>query len=90
MGELHWDADADEAMSSIEADPSLGGLLAQVNAVLDQLGADPTVAAVRRRRYDNGLWGVVVRSRSDERLILWEDHPTLEGDVVIQYLGPDI
>lgn len=65
-------------------------LLTAVNAVLDQLEEHPTVASVRRRRYFNAMWGVVIRGPDEDWLILWEAHPTIDGDVLIQYLGPDI
>jgi hypothetical protein len=51
--------------------------------------ADPGRAAVRRRSFGDGLWGIPVRDRTDDWLIIWERDPADDDLVVIRYLGAD-
>ncbi len=88
MGTVSFDTAADEAMCRLEADPAARELHARVQAVLDLLEADPGNARLRKLRFTNGLWGVVVPSPSANVVILWEPHPTEPTDVVVQYIGP--
>ena len=88
MADLAYDAEAAKALTRLERDPKRAALLRGVNAVLDMLEADPGQAAVRRHRFSNGLWCVVVAGADEEWAVLWELHPDEPGTVVVQYLGP--
>jgi hypothetical protein len=64
----------------------------RVEAALAALDRAPTAAANRRRqiRREAGgpLWGIDVRCKDHDLLILWE--VDLNGTVVVQYLGPPL
>jgi hypothetical protein len=64
-------------------------LLDAIDDAIDALEADPGSATVRRRSFGDGLWGIPVRDRTDDWLIIWERDPAAEGLVVIRYLGTD-
>ncbi|MGK2957337.1 MAG: hypothetical protein ACSLFB_02800 [Acidimicrobiales bacterium] len=80
MAELTFSPEADDALSSIEADAGQQGCSARLNSALDLLEADPGDAPNRRRRFNTiGPWGIAVVC-GDEWLILWEP---IENDVVM-------
>ena len=87
MAELYMDSEADSALTRLDADPGRARLAAAVNAVLDQLEADPGDWTLRRSRFTNGLWCVTVVAADEEWVILWEPHPDDPDGVVVQYLG---
>lgn len=81
MAELAFSPEADDVLTSLEADASQERCAARLNSALDLLEADPGAARNRRRRFDTiGLWGIAVVCGDDEWLILWEP---LEVDVVM-------
>ena len=89
MGELWFDAEADAALTRLEDDPSRPTLLQAVREVLRQLEADPGHKSVRTMRFQlPRLWCVRAVGDDEDWVILWEPHPNVEGDVVVQYLGP--
>jgi hypothetical protein len=56
---------------------------------VDLLEADPASAACRKRSFSGGLWGIPVRDRHDDWLIVWE-HDRRERDIVrVPYVGAD-
>jgi len=60
-----------------------------IDDALDILEADPGGAQARRRSFGGGLWGITVRDRSDDWLIIWEyDQEDLEL-IRVRYLGAD-
>jgi hypothetical protein len=68
------------------------GLLDGLDAVFDELEKDPAQARLRRHRWsDPPLWGVTVRGRRAESLVLWSME-TFDGQqtVVVHYIGPGI
>lgn len=83
--EICFSADADTALAALEADPAQEKLVARINASLDRLSEDPGDASVRRRRFQNGLWLVMMW----DRVILWEPHPEKTDAVIVHYIGPD-
>ena len=88
MAELLFEEAADAALTSMEADPGRGELLARVNEVLDLLEDDPGDRRVRQRRYQIvDAWGVPVHGNGEDWLILWD---LQDSQVVIRYLGPDL
>lgn len=81
MAELAFSPEADQVLTSIEADESQRHCAARLNSALDRLEADPGSARNRRRRFNTiGLWGIAVICGDDEWLVLWEP---LDDDVVM-------
>jgi hypothetical protein len=66
-----------------------GQLLDAIDDAIDALEADPGSAAVRRRSFGSGLWGIPVRDRTDGWLIIRERDPTASDLIVIRYVGTD-
>ncbi len=67
-------------------------LLDKLDMVFDGLEKDPGQAWLRRHRWsDPPLWGVTVRGRGEDLLVLWaaETYDN-EGVVVVRYLGPAV
>jgi hypothetical protein len=64
-------------------------LLDAVDHALDLLEADPGDKRCRTRAFGERLWGIPVRDRTEDWLIIWE-HDLDDDDVVrVRYLGPD-
>jgi hypothetical protein len=86
-----------EAMFSPQAmraylDLEKSGATAMVDAIddaVDVLEADPGDARACRRAFAGGLWGIPVRDRADDWLLIWEPDAQLPGVVRVRYLGPD-
>jgi hypothetical protein len=80
--------------SAADAYESIGDeeVLDKLDVVLDELEKDPGQAWLRRHRWSAPpVWGVTVRTRREDVLVLWsietfDDEPT----VVIQYVGRDV
>lgn len=64
-------------------------LLEAVDDALDRLEADPGSRDCRRRSFGEGRWGITVRDRSDDLLIIWERDQDREDLVHVRYLGED-
>lgn len=65
-------------------------LLDRIDRALDLLEADPGDIRVRQRRFAKiGAWGIVIRDRSSDLLIIWEPGPPHPLDVNVNYIGPD-
>lgn len=88
MADLYFDEEADRALTALEADAARAELADRVGAVLDALASDPGQASLRRHRFQVGVWGVVVRGSGEDWIVLWEPHPELDDDVIVQYVGP--
>ncbi|TVR38063.1 MAG: hypothetical protein EA388_00525 [Nitriliruptor sp.] len=88
MADLYFDEAPERQLTRLETDPSLAAVFQAVDEKLDLLQADPSDAAVRPRRFTNGLWCVIAYNSDEDWAILWEPHPELGGDVAIRYLGP--
>jgi len=85
-------ATADAAMAAIEADPSQERLLVRVDAALAALAGNPGDRRCRRRSYNaavEGLWGMPIRTSSEDWLILWLTGPG-DDEVTVTYVGPDL
>lgn len=84
---MEFDPQARGAYDALEKAGELV-LLDVIDLALDVLEADPGDRRARRRSFGEGLWGFVVRGRSEDVLLIWE----LDGErgtAVIRYLGPD-
>lgn len=64
-------------------------MLDAIDDAVDLLESDPASAAARRRSFGDGLWGIPVRDRTDDWLIVWEHDKDEEDLVVVRYLGAD-
>ncbi len=80
-----FDPDAAAAYERLQR-PGDARLLDALNDALDALGADPGDKRCRVRSFGGGLWGIPVRGRDDDWLLIWEQDQ--EG-TVIRYLGTD-
>lgn len=65
------------------------GLLDAIDDAVDQLESDPGDKRCRQRSFGGGLWGMMVRSRSDDRLIIWERDQDRDDLIHVRYLGGD-
>jgi hypothetical protein len=66
-----------------------GQLLDAIDDAIDALENDPGDAAVRRRCFGDGLWGIPVRDRTEDWLIIWERDPAADNLIANRYLGTD-
>jgi hypothetical protein len=83
---LKFEAAAADAYENIADDE----VLDRLDTVFDELEKDPGQAWLRRHRWsDPPLWGVTVRGRGEDLLVLWAAETY--GDetvIVVRYLGP--
>lgn len=87
MAELAFSPEADDLLTSIEADPARRPCAERLNAALDALEADPGAARNRRRRFKTiGLWGIAVVCEEEDWIILWE--PREDDVVVVHHIVP--
>jgi hypothetical protein len=88
VARAEFDQQPDTAYTALEkaGDTSL---LDAIDDALDILEADPGDAQARRRSFRDGRWGIPVRGRSDDWLIIWEHDPEQDDVVVVRYLGAD-
>lgn len=88
---LEFEPAAADAYDAI-TDPDL---LGKIDGVLDALEKDPGQPLVRQHRWsDPPLWGVTVRDRGGDVLVLWapELHDQKHGQetvIVVHYVGPE-
>jgi hypothetical protein len=79
--------------SRLRLTPSLkagaGAMLDAIEDAADLLEADPTDASARRRSFGDGLWGIPVRDRTDDWLVIWEHDSDDSELIVVRYLGTD-
>ena len=88
MARVEFDPQPLQAYANLEK-AGAESLLDAVDDAIDALETDPGNAAVRRRSFGDGLWGITVRDRSEDWLIIWERDPAAEDLVVIRCLGAD-
>lgn len=88
MAEIKFSPAASQAYASLEKAGAVQ-LLNAIDEAVDALEADPSAAECRKRSFRGGLWGMSVRDREDDWLIVWE-HDATEPDIVrVRYLGAD-
>jgi hypothetical protein len=84
---LAFSPEADDVLTSMEADADRRHCAARLNSALDLLEANPGDERNRRRRFNTiGLWGIAVVCGDDEWLILWE--PTEDNTVMVHHIVP--
>jgi hypothetical protein len=88
MARAEFDPQPLEAYAALEKAGDIR-LLEAIDDAIDDLEADPGSAEARRRSFGDGLWGIPVRDRSDDWLIIWEHDPDAANIVVVHYLGAD-
>jgi hypothetical protein len=64
-------------------------MLDVIDDAIDLLEADPSSAVRRKRSFRGGLWGMPVRDRHDDWLIVWEHDPGDSDIVRVRYIGAD-
>lgn len=83
----------------------LWDLLGAIEDAIEALGDDPGSRESRRRAFAGGTFGIPVRDRDEDWLIVWELEPRAEKEleakaededeaaaedvVVVRYIGPD-
>lgn len=75
-------------MDRLESDPARAELLGATRRALGTLEENPGQAEVRRHRFSNGLWAVLLFGDDEEWVLLWDPNPSDPEEVVIRYLGP--
>jgi hypothetical protein len=88
MATVEFDPQPLQAYAGLEK-AGAEALLDAIDDAIDALEADPGSAAVRRRSFGDGLWGIPVRDRSEDWLIIWERDLAADDLVAIRYLGAD-
>lgn len=88
MARAEFDPQPLQAYAALEQAGSLQ-LLDAIDDSIDALEVDPGSAAVRRRSFGDGLWGIPVRDRTDDWLIVWERDAADADLIIIRYLGAD-
>ncbi len=86
MADVKLSPQASQAYAQLEKAGSTV-MLDGIDDALDMLEADPGGAQARRRSFTGGKWGIPVRDRTDDWLIVWEQDD--EGIVRVRYLGKD-
>ncbi|MHB1510934.1 MAG: hypothetical protein ACYCST_03460 [Acidimicrobiales bacterium] len=92
MAEVFFTELADEQLTRLEANASLGRLLARVDEVLTELEQDPGQEQLTRHEYRQLLdWAlayeVAVRGDGEDWVVLWTWHQDKPSDVVVIYVG---
>jgi len=64
-------------------------MLDAIDDTLDVLEDDPSTAACRKRSFGGGLWGMPVRDRHDDWLIVWERDADEPDIIRVRYIGVD-
>jgi hypothetical protein len=88
MATAEFDPQPQEAYAGLEKTGD-SRLIDAIEDALSLLEAAPGDAHARRRSFGDGLWGIPLRSRSDDWLLIWEYDPFDERIVVVRYLGLD-
>ena len=88
MPELWFDPAADRVLAELASDDARRVLADRVDAVLDAIESEPGRFDLRRHRLMIGLWGVTVSAQGHDWIVLWEQHPSIAGAIVIHYVGP--
>lgn len=88
MTTVEFDAQPWEAYQTLER-TGASDLLDAIDEALDRLEDDPGGKVCRQRSFRDGRWGITIRSRSDDWLIVWERDQGREDLIHVRYLGDD-
>lgn len=61
-------------------------LLDAIDAAITALAQDPRAPSSRKRSFADAGFGITVRTRDDDWLIVWEHDQDV---IVVRYIGPD-
>jgi len=86
--EARFDPQPSDAYAALESAGS-EDLLDAIDVAVDLLEEDPGDKRCRQRSFSDGLWGITVRDRSEDWLIIWERDRDSEDLIHIRYLGAD-
>lgn len=84
-GPVELDPGAEAELDRLEK-TGRGDLLGRIEDAIDSLADDPGSKDSRKRAFRGGAFGITVRDRDDEWLIIWEHD---EDVVAVRYIGPD-
>jgi hypothetical protein len=88
MATVELDVQPQQAYAELErADRTQ--LLDAIDDAIDVLETDPGDKRCRERSFREGRWGISVRGRSDDWLIIWERDQSDDDLIVVRYLGAD-
>ncbi len=88
MATLQFAPDAERAYAELDS-PGMVRLLDAVDDALDLLEEDPGDKRCRVRSFSGALWGIPVRDRSDDWLLIWEQDPDDSEVIRVRYIGRD-
>jgi hypothetical protein len=88
MAEAKFDEDPAEVYAQLEKAGS-NDLLDAIDDAVDILEADPGSAEARRRSFTNTTWGMPIRTRTDDWLLVWEPDDDDETLVHVRFIGVD-
>ena len=88
MATAEFDPQPQEADTALDK-AGQSRLLDAIDEALNLLEAAPGDAGARCRSFGDGLWGIPIRGKDDDWLIIWEHDPLDERIVVVRYLGTD-
>jgi hypothetical protein len=88
MATVEFDEQPDKAYAALER----AGRVQLLDAIDDAVGdleADPGDKRCRQRSFRDGRWGITVRDRDDNWVIIWERDQAEDDLIVVRYLGLD-
>jgi hypothetical protein len=88
MATVDFDEQPQEAYAELER-TGRTRFLDVIDDAVDVLEADPGDKRCRERSFRDGRWGITVRDRDDDWLIIWEREQAEDELVVVRYLGLD-
>lgn len=88
MWEVLFEPEADAALTALERGPTREEMTARAHAALRALAANPGDARCRQLSYGPFGWGMRVRTRNDDSLIIWRAGPD-DDQVTVRYIGPE-
>lgn len=88
MNRVEFDDQPLKIYAALEKSGSVD-LLDAIDDAVDILETEPGGAQARRRSFTAGVWGIPVRTRTDEWLLIWEHDDEDPEIIVVRYLGED-
>lgn len=88
MARLAYAPEVRQAYESLDK-AGAADLLDAIDDALALLRSDPGSARARRRSFSGGAWGIPVRDRTEDWLIIWEQDDDDSDLIRVRYLGAD-